>query len=155
MMTVGLLRRLACCAAGSMAVETAIIAPVLGLLGLGGFQVSSMVARQSELDGAMAEAAAVVRTSPPVDAAGRETIRAIVQTSIDPNNTNPNDVVAISEIYRCATDDYVTVKATCATGKALSTYVKLVITDEYDPIWTSFGVAGPVQFRVERKIQVS
>lgn len=149
------LLHLARCGAGAMAVETAVVAPVLALMGLGGFQVSAMVARQSELDSAMGEAAAVVRTSPPTDAASRETIRGIVQTSIDPTGTNANDAVAISEIYRCGTDAYVTVKPTCAAGKALSTYVKLVITDKYVPIWTSFGVTGPVNFRVERKIQAS
>ena len=149
------IKLLAGCRSGSMAVETAIVAPVLALMGLGGFQVSAMVARQSELDSAMAEAAAVVRTSPPADAAARETIRGIVQTSIDPTSTNLNDTVAISEIYRCGTDGYVTAKPTCATGKALSAYVKLVITDKYVPIWTTFGVAAPVNFRVERKIQVS
>ena len=114
-----------------------------------------MVSRQSELDSAMAEAAAVVRSSPPTTAADRETIRGIVETSIDPASTNPDDTVSISEIYRCGTDGYVTIKPTCATGKALSTYVQLVITDRYDPIWTSMGVSGPVNFRVERKIQVS
>lgn len=149
------LGEVAYCRAGSMAIETAIVAPVLALLGLGGFQVSSMVARQSELDSATAEAAAIVRTSPPTDAAARETIRGIVQTSIDPKGTNPNDTVAISEIYRCGTDPYVTVKPTCASGKALTTYVDLTISDKYIPIWVSFGVAGPVDFRVERKIQVS
>ena len=154
-MVFGRIKMLARCESGSMAVETAIVAPVLAVLALGGYQVSAMVARQSELDSAMAEAAAVVRTSPPADAAARETIRGIVQTSIDPKGTNPNDAVVISEIYRCGTNAYAAVKPTCATGVALSAYINLVITDKYVPIWTSFGVAGPVNFRVDRKIQVS
>ena len=146
---------LARCQRGAMAVETAIVAPVLALLGLGAFQVSAMIARQSELDSAMAEAAAVVRASPPTGAASRETIRGIVEAFIDPDNANPNDAVAVSETYRCGTDDYASAKPTCATGKALSTYIKLVITDKYVPVWTSFGVSAPVQYRVERTIQVS
>lgn len=154
-MSIGILEALARCRSGVMAVETAIVAPVLLLMALGGFQVSLMVSRQSELDSAMAEAAAVVRSSPPTDAASRETIRGIVQTSIDPDGADPYDTVTISEIYRCGTNAYVTSAPTCATGEARSTYVKLVISDRYVPIWTTMGVSGPVNFSVERKIQVS
>ena len=124
-------------------------------MAIGGFQASAMVARQSELDSAAAEAAAIVRASPPTDAAGRETIRGIVATSIDPNNTDANDSVAVTEIYRCGTDAYVDVKPTCATGQAMSTYVKLVITDKYVPLWVSFGISSPVNFTVQRTVQVS
>ena len=48
---------------GSMAIETAFVAPILLVLALGGFEVSSMVARQTELQSAAAEAAAVVRAA--------------------------------------------------------------------------------------------
>ena len=43
---------------GAMLIETAIVAPVLVLMSLGAFQVSTMVARQSELQSAVAEASA-------------------------------------------------------------------------------------------------
>ncbi|MCB2056947.1 MAG: pilus assembly protein, partial [Novosphingobium sp.] len=39
-----------------MLVETAIVAPVLVLMSMGAFQVSQVVARQTELQGAAAEA---------------------------------------------------------------------------------------------------
>ena len=51
-------------ATGAMAIETAIVAPVLVLMAFGSFQVSSMVARQTELQSAAAEAAAPTAAVP-------------------------------------------------------------------------------------------
>lgn len=139
----------------TMAVETAIVAPVLALLALGGFEASSLVARKSELDSAAAEAAAIVRASPPDTVAARETIKGVVQTSIDPKGTNPYDVVTVAEIYRCGTGNYVRAKPTCANSADLSIYVELKITDRYVPKWTGFGVGGPVDYIVLRRVLVA
>jgi Flp pilus assembly protein TadG len=139
----------------TMAIETAIVAPVLALLALGGFEASALVAHKSELESAAAEAAAIVRASPPADAAARATIRSVVQTSIDPKEKNPYDVVTVSEVYRCRSDAYVTVKPTCASDADLSTYIELKITDKYVPKWTEFGVGGPVDYVVVRRVLVA
>lgn len=51
-----LFRRLAADQTASMAIETALVTPVLVVMTLGGFEASAMVARQSELQSAVAEA---------------------------------------------------------------------------------------------------
>ena len=45
---------------GAMMIETAIVAPVLILMSMGAFQVSQVVARQTELQNAAAEASAII-----------------------------------------------------------------------------------------------
>ncbi|MGN3974790.1 TadE/TadG family type IV pilus assembly protein [Tsuneonella sp. SYSU-LHT278] len=139
----------------TMAVETAIVAPVLALLALGGFEASSLVARKSELDSAVAEAAAIVRASPPADAAARLTIKNVVQTSIDPDGSNPHDEVTVVETYRCGTGDYVLAKPTCVKAADLTIYVELKVTDRYVPKWTQFGIGGPVDYLVVRRVLVA
>ena len=59
------IRRLLENEAGAVAIETAIAMPILLLLSLGGFQISSLVARQTELQAAMAEAQAVALATDP------------------------------------------------------------------------------------------
>ena len=55
-------------ARGSMAIETAIVAPVLAMLSVGGFEVSAMVARQTELQSAASEAEGIALAASPDDA---------------------------------------------------------------------------------------
>lgn len=142
-------------ARGSVAIETAIVAPVLVLLALGTFDVSQMVSRQDDLQSAAAEAEAIVQASPPKDSAARDTVRDILATTIDPDNSNPNDTEAVTETYRCASGAYQTVMPTCATGEKLSTYINIVLTNTYYPSWTSFGVNQPIQYNVVRTVQIS
>ena len=141
-------------ARGTITIETAIIAPVLVLLGLGSFDVSQMVSRQSDLQSAAAEAEAIVQASSPTDSAARDKVHDILKTSIDPNDTNPNDVETVTEIYRCGSGDYVSVQPTCPTGSKMSTYVKLDLSDIYTPQWTSFGVGEPINYQVVRMVQI-
>ncbi|MCT2557998.1 pilus assembly protein [Tsuneonella sp. YG55] len=141
--------------AATMAVETAVVAPVLALLALGGFEASSLVARKSELDSAVAEAAAIVRASPPADAAAREAIRSVVQGSIDPTGSNPYDIVTVDEIYRCGTGSYVPTKPTCAMAADLTTYIEVKVIDKYVPNWTKFGVGSPVDYLLVRRVLVA
>jgi Flp pilus assembly protein TadG len=140
---------------GAIAIETAIVAPVLVLLGLGSFDVSQMVSRQSDLQSAAAEAEAIVQAAVPTDAAARDKVRDILKASIDPDDTNPNDTETVSEIYRCGTGVYQTALPTCATGSKLSTYIKIALTDLYTPNWTSFGVGHPIAYAIVRTVQIS
>jgi Flp pilus assembly protein TadG len=146
------LRRDAC---GTITIETAIVAPALILMGLGSFDVSQMVSRQSDLQSAAAVAEAIVQASPPTDSAARDKVRDILKTSIDPDNTNPNDTETVTEIYRCGGGNYVAAVPTCATGDKMSTYVKLTLTNRYTPSWTSFGVGQPIAYNVVRMVQIS
>jgi len=142
-------------ARGTITIEMAIIAPVLVLLGLGSFDVSELVSRQSDLQSAAAEAETIVQASAPTDSAARDKVRDIMKSSIDPDNTNPNDTEAVSLIYRCGTGDYQTLLPACATGTKLSTYIKIELTDSYAPRWTSFGVGQTINYDVVRMVQIS
>jgi Flp pilus assembly protein TadG len=140
---------------GTITIETAIIAPVLVLLGLGSFDVSEMVSRQSDLQSAAAEAEAIVQAAVPTDSAARDRVRDILKTSIDPDDSNPNDSETVTEIYRCGTGAYQTALPTCATGTKLSTYIKIVLTNSYTPNWTSFGVGHRMDYSIVRMVQIS
>jgi Flp pilus assembly protein TadG len=140
---------------GTITIEMAIIAPVLVLMGLGSFDVSELVSRQSDLQSAAAEAETIVQASAPTDSAARDKVREIMKSSIDPDNTNPNDTETVSLIYRCGTGDYQTLLPVCATGTKLSTYIKIELTDSYAPRWTSFGVGHTIDYDVVRMVQIS
>lgn len=136
---------------GTSLIETAIVAPVLAIMALGGFEASSMVARQTELQSAAAEAAAIVQSSPPKTIEARQTVHDIVAASTG----LPAESVVVTEIYRCGTDaDYTQNTTSCGTTKS-STYVKIVITDTYTPHWTEFGIGSPVAFNVVRTVQIA
>ena len=140
---------------GSMAIETAIVAPVLLMLSLGGFDASRLVARQSELQSAASEAEAIVQAAVPTDAAARETIREALQASLDPDGSNPNDSVSLTEIYRCGSAaDYVT-ENNCGEGVAVATFVRITLTDTVTPHWTNFGIGEPLDYTVVRMVQIS
>jgi Flp pilus assembly protein TadG len=139
------------CEAGSMAIETAIIAPVLVTLSVGGVEVGSIIARQTELQTAAAEAAAIVRAASPATAEERTVIRDIVATSAKLTS----EQVTVEEIYRCADSSaYVAEATSCASGVVVNKFIRLAISDTYDPLWTGFGLGTGLTFDVTRTIQV-
>ncbi|MEE1876382.1 TadE/TadG family type IV pilus assembly protein [Altererythrobacter litoralis] len=137
---------------GSMVIETAIVAPVLILMALGGFESSRIVARQTELQTAVAEAAAIVRASPPTTATQRTTVRDVVRASV---GLEPDQVTVVQK-FRCGTDeDIVAQDSSCTPGVAVYDYIEVVVTDTYTPTWTQFGVGSPINYRVERLVFIS
>jgi Flp pilus assembly protein TadG len=154
-MSVNLLSQLRRQTRGSVVIETAIVAPVLILLSLGTFDAGRMVARQNELQGAAAEAEAIVQAAVPTDSGARDEVRNALLASLNPGNAHPSTTVSVAEIYRCTTNaDFVTVN-TCADTAQMSTFIKITLTDRYTPQWTSFGIGGPVNYRVVRMVQTS
>jgi Flp pilus assembly protein TadG len=140
---------------GAAVIETAIVLPVLAMLALGSYDAGRMIARQSELQSAVAEAEAIVTAAVPASSTDRDAIRDVIKASIDPTNTNPNDTVTVTEIYRCGTNaDFVTTNS-CGTGVAVSTYVMIVLTDTFTPQWTSFGIGSSTNYNVVRTVQIS
>lgn len=139
------------CNAGSMAIETAIIAPVLLALSIGGFEIGSIVARQTELQSAAAEAAAIVRASIPDTSEKRLAIRNVVAASTDLNTWQ----VSVVRIYRCADEtSYVASAAECDSGQVVNKFIRLTIWDYYEPIWSQFGVGNSLTFNVVRTVQI-
>lgn len=136
---------------GAMLIETAIVAPALVLMSLGAYQVSSVVARQSELQSAVSEGSAIALAALPTDSAKRTTLKNVIVAS-----TNlASDKVSVTPVYRCEwNEDYVNALSDCDSGDRYSSFVKIAITDTYDPIWTNFGVGSSIQFNVERYVML-
>ena len=136
---------------GAMAIETAIVAPVLVLMAFGSFQVSSMVARQPELQTTLAEAAAIGLASPPDTQEKLDVLSGILQATGDLEA----DQIDIEVNYRCGNEDaYVAASSTCDEDVPVWTFVHITVTDDYEPIWTRLGIGGNVPLRVERTVQI-
>ncbi len=135
---------------GSMAIETAFVAPVLLILALGGFEVATMVARQTDLQSGAAEAASVVRAVVPETAEARTTVRDIVANSTGLTT----EQITVTEIYRCGTSsDYVTTADSCGSGVEYK-FIRVDLTDTYAPIWTKWGVSQGFTYNVSRTVQI-
>lgn len=139
-------------ARGTMAVETAVVAPVMILLAIGSFQVSSMVARKTELQGAAAEAAAIALASPPESSEDLAPVKAVLMES---TGLGENEVT-LTMAYRC--DEEETRRASsagCNPDRPVWTYMLVSLQDTYSPLWTRLGVGGPITLSVDRAVQVS
>ena len=136
---------------GSVAIETAFILPILATMTLGGLEVSSIVSRQAELQTSMAEAAVVV-ARPPAEASDRATLEAIIEASAG----LPADQVLMQLRYRCDTATTLEANASsCGTTAVVSEFIIITMTDTYTPAWTDFGIGGPVNFNITRRVQIS
>ncbi len=146
------LRRLLNDVAGAMVIETAIVTPVLVLLSLGAYQISSLVARQSELQSAVAVAESIALASNPDTVEEQGTLRQIVSTTAG----LPLDKISVTPAFRCnSATALVAQLSLCAAGSKVSYYVKIEVTDTYRPIWREFGVGSDLNLRLERMIQYS
>lgn len=135
---------------GTAVIETAIVAPVLICMALGGFEVSHMVARQHELQSGAADAEQIVLAAAAGTATDANTIKAVLANTLGIPQSN----VDVDKVYRCGTTAMLE-SSPCSSGSWESTYVQVTFRDTYTPTWTTFGVGSPVNFRVERLIQVS
>jgi Flp pilus assembly protein TadG len=137
---------------GTMAVETAIVVPVLALMSLGSFEVSGMVARQTELQTAASEAAQLVLASAPTTAEQRSTVKQIIRASTGLSASQ----VTLTQKYRCGATASLQTTVTCANATdKLSTYLEIYMTQTYTPTWTEFGVGHPMTYRVTRRVMIS
>lgn len=148
-----LLSRLRADRSGTMIVETAIVVPVLAILCLGGFEVSNIVARQSELQGAAAEAAAIALAAKPDDADKRGNVEDIIRAS---TRIDDEDAVTLTPVFRCqGMDGYHDTVEACTEDTVAWAYVRIDMADSYTPLWTSFGMGAPMQFNVRRYVLVA
>lgn len=136
---------------GAMVIETALVAPVLVLLSLGAFQISGVIARQTELQSAASEAAAIALAAPPDSA----TKRAALEQVIEASTGLASDKVTVAEAFRCdAGTTYQTASSACAGSQYVGVYVRIDLTDTYTPAWTQFGLGNPINFNVTRYVMV-
>jgi len=146
---------------GAVAIETALVAPLLILMSVGGFEISEMVARQHELQGGASEATAVALAANQGAETDVGTLKELLVNSLD---LSANDVT-VTKIFRCDADNaYVALASDCDGAndsgrhnrrKQVSTYVKIKITDTYTPTWSKIGISRPLTYEVERTIQLS
>lgn len=164
--TRSLARRLLGDQRGTMVIETAIVAPVLVLMALGGFEVSHMVSRQHELQSGAAEATAVALAAN----AGAETNTIELAKLLRDSLHLQGEQVVVTKMYRCETStSYVSTTDQCVNywsssdsnngggndATRYSEYVKIKLQDSYTPIWTRLGLGGAFTYKVERTIQLS
>ena len=137
---------------GSMMIETAIVAPVLVMMGLGTFEVSSIVSRQHELQTAASEGEIIALAAAQGATTDISTVKDILKASIGLTD----DQITVSRFYRCnATETTVTSADSCNEDDIVSSYIKLDLTDSYTPVWTEFGVGSAIDLDVERTVQLS
>lgn len=145
------LRHLLAESRGTMAIETAIAAPVLLVMSLGAFEGSRMVARQSELQSAAAEAAAIIMAKSPTTQAQIDTIEDVIEASSGLADAK----VTLSLRYRCGIDDeYVDDGTTCGADD-VSTFIRIQMADTYVPEFSGFGLGDGFNYNIERLVQVS
>lgn len=136
---------------GTMAIETALVAPLLGIMALGAFDVSRMVAREQHLQSAANEASEIILAA----AAGSGIQSTDLETLLESSLSLGASQVTLAQQFRCGTSAAVPPpQPTCATGEQLYIYVKLTVIDTYSPAWTHFGVGEPVDFNIVRTVQI-
>lgn len=141
---------------GTMAIETALIAPLLALMALGVFEVSSIVSREQQLQSAANEASEIILAAAGGSGINSADLEDIIETSLG----LAADQLTIVDRYRCGTATALsatrpTPSTGCPTSQQIYTYVRLTVSDTYTPTWTRFGVASPIQYNVVRTVQIS
>ena len=152
---------------GTMVIEAAFVIPVLGILCIGGFEASQIVARHTEIQTSMAEASAIVQANPPETKEQRDTIEDVIETSTG----LPDHKVTLDLTYRCGVEESFAASENICLGvdaddddddddggyteEEISTFIRIRIQDSYTPSWTDFGIGKPVNFDVTRTVQVS
>ncbi|MXO59632.1 pilus assembly protein [Altererythrobacter salegens] len=136
---------------GTMAIETALIAPLLATMSLGVFEVSNLVSREQQLQSAASEAGGIILAAAGGSGITSSELETIIETSL---NLNSNQLTIIDK-YRCGTSSTLSSTVPTCTGQQIYSYVEMTLTDTYTPVWTRFGVGQPVNFNVVRTVQVS
>lgn len=137
---------------GSMAIETALVAPMLIIMTLGTFEVGSIVARQHELQSAANEAEIIIMATNVGATVEVSEIKDILKSSVGLTDSQ----ITVEQEYRCNTSNgKIKIKGNCGTNAVISEYVTLSLTDTYTPTWTAFGVGRAINFSVDRSVQIS
>lgn len=141
---------------GTMAVETALTAPILALMALGVFEVSSIVSREQQLQSAANEASEIILAAAGGSGISSDDLETIIETSLALDDAQ----LTLADRYRCGTAT--TLSATvptpgtgCPASEPIYTYIRMTMTDTYTPMWTDFGVPYAVNYNVVRTVQTS
>lgn len=141
---------------GAMAVEMALVAPVLALMALGTFETASIVSRQQDLQGAASEATAIILAAANGSGIDSADLESILEDSLHATSNLEGSDVELKPLFRCgASPTAVETPPTCPTETPIYEYIEVTITDRYTPVWTSFGIGGPIDYNVVRTVQIS
>lgn len=136
---------------GAMAIETVIVAPVIALMALGTFEVGTIVSRQQELQSGASEAEGIILAASNGSGADSDEIEAVIEESL---GLAP-DKVSLEQRFRCnVANTLVTAASACDPDEPIYHYIRLQVIDTYTPIWTRYGVGSPINYRVDRTVQV-
>ena len=147
---------------GSMLIETAFVAPMLITMSLAGVEVSSIIARQHELQSAASNAAEIIVAAEPKTSTERTEIIAAVGTYLEKQTKlkkvaafdGPNQI-RVYRLWRCGnTDGYKTEKSGCITGTNVSAFLVIEMKENYTPVWTKFHLGRDMKFHVKRTVQI-
>jgi Flp pilus assembly protein TadG len=151
-MAFALLRRLGTDSRGSMAIETALVAPTLIMMTLGIFEVGTVVARQHELQSAANESEIIAVATNRGAETDLNQVKAIIRNSVGLDV----DELTITQSFRCGTaSQLVANESACDEDDVVSTYLNININESYTPTWTAFGVGRPLDLSVHRTVQIS
>lgn len=145
------LRRLVDRQDGTAMIETAIVAPVLVMMSIGTFEASAMVARQSELQSSAEQAVEIAMAVVPDTPSELTQVERTLETSSGLSDAR----VVLKFQYRCGSSTTVSDTAPSCSDDSLNTYISIVMTDEYQPVWTELGVSKSFEYRVARTVQIS
>lgn len=148
----GLLGHLTGSGDGSVVIEFAFVAPLLALLGLGTVDVTRLVARRTQLQGAMSESVQIVLAAVPDNDAKLTTMKGVLATTTGVPVAN----IAITTVYRCGVDTtYVSLPGYCPVTGEIAKYLRVQVTDTFTPMWTDFGIGAPITTTMQRTVQIS
>jgi Flp pilus assembly protein TadG len=137
---------------GTTVIEVAIIAPVVIMMALGGFDVSKMVARQHELQAGAADAEQIVLAAASGTQTDTTTIKSVLANTL--GIANDNSHISVDKLFRCGTASALQ-SSVCGSGSYQSTYLQVTFRDTYSPLWSQFGIGQPVSYQVQRLVQIS
>ncbi len=147
----------------SVLIETAFVAPILVALTLGGVELGSMFAKQTELQQVASNAMEIVLTSAPkTESEGAATIAqvrayAASYTGLTPTTSSTPSVgqVAVFRRYRCGNNSERQATYGCSnTSQTISTFIIIYMRATYQPVWVNYGIGHAMTFNVRRSVQI-
>lgn len=148
---------------GSMLIETAFVAPLLVGLTLGGVEVGSMYARQTQLQQIASNSMEIILTAAPKTEAEGATTLAQVRTyaasasGLTATTSSEPTVgqVAVFKRYRCGNNSTRQATYGCSnTTQTISTFIVVYMRANYTPVWVNYGIGRTMEFNVRRSVQI-
>lgn len=148
---------------GSVLIETAFVAPALVALTLGGVEIGSMFARQTQLQQVASNAMEIVLTSAPkTEAEGATLINqvrnyAATASDLTPVTTSTPTLgqVAVYKRYRCGNNSTRQATYGCSNeSQTISTFIVIYMRDSYSPVWNEFGIGQEFTYDIKRTVQI-